>query len=217
MKRLIELAAQQPASASSSASPSPSFGLIKQKLGRMMVDCYAAESVVNMVAGLIDRGFEDYAVEAAISQGVRQRGAVADAPTRRCRSPAARATCASCPTSACCATPHQPDLRGHQRDPAPVHRAHRDERRRQPAQGAGRLAEGRVRRSDQGLRRARASTPSAAPRSRPASGGPRASGRCSTRPSPPRPRSSRAAPPTSPSPPTGCSASTARRSSARSS
>ena len=34
----------------------------------MVVDCYAAESAVNMVAGLVDQGYEDYAVEAAISK-----------------------------------------------------------------------------------------------------------------------------------------------------
>ncbi len=32
----------------------------------MVVDCYAAESAVNMVAALSDRGYEDYSVEAAI-------------------------------------------------------------------------------------------------------------------------------------------------------
>ena len=34
----------------------------------MVVDCYAAESVVNLVAGLVDQGYEDFAVEAAISK-----------------------------------------------------------------------------------------------------------------------------------------------------
>ena len=44
------------------------FGLIKQKIGNMVVDCYTAEAVVSMVAGTIDDGYEDYAVEAAISK-----------------------------------------------------------------------------------------------------------------------------------------------------
>ncbi|NBT59619.1 acyl-CoA dehydrogenase, partial [bacterium] len=44
------------------------FGLIKQKIGHMVVECYATESVVNLVAGLVDQGCEDYAVEAAISK-----------------------------------------------------------------------------------------------------------------------------------------------------
>ena len=51
----------------SSASRSE-FGLIKQKIGQMVVDCYATEAVVSMVAGLVDRGFEEYQVEAAISK-----------------------------------------------------------------------------------------------------------------------------------------------------
>ena len=34
----------------------------------MVVDCYASESVVSLVAGLVDQGYQDYAVEAAISK-----------------------------------------------------------------------------------------------------------------------------------------------------
>ena len=48
--------------------PIGSFGLIKQKVGQMVVDCYAAEAAVTMVAALSDRGYEDYSVEAAISK-----------------------------------------------------------------------------------------------------------------------------------------------------
>ena len=48
--------------------PIGSFGLIKQKIGHMVVDCYAAEAAVTMVAALSDRGYEDYSVEAAISK-----------------------------------------------------------------------------------------------------------------------------------------------------
>lgn len=33
-----------------------------------MITCYVAESMVNMVSGLIDQGYEDYAVEAAMSK-----------------------------------------------------------------------------------------------------------------------------------------------------
>jgi len=44
------------------------FGLIKQKVGQMVVDCYTAEATVNIVNGLIDGGHEEYAVEAAISK-----------------------------------------------------------------------------------------------------------------------------------------------------
>jgi alkylation response protein AidB-like acyl-CoA dehydrogenase len=49
-------------------------GLLRQKLARMAVDCFAAESVVNLVAGLSDRGFEDTAVEAAACRVLATEG-----------------------------------------------------------------------------------------------------------------------------------------------
>ena len=48
--------------------PIAEFGLVKQKIGHMVVECFAAESTVSMVAGLVDQGYKDYAVEAAISK-----------------------------------------------------------------------------------------------------------------------------------------------------
>jgi acyl-CoA dehydrogenase family protein 9 len=68
MKRLIELATQQARDRSQFGRPIASFGLVQQKLGQMVIDCYASESVVNLVAGLVDRGYQDTAVEAAISK-----------------------------------------------------------------------------------------------------------------------------------------------------
>jgi alkylation response protein AidB-like acyl-CoA dehydrogenase len=68
MKRLISLASKQAKERRQFGRPIAEFGLVKQKVGEMVVDCYAAESVVRMVAGLIDRGYQDYAVEAAISK-----------------------------------------------------------------------------------------------------------------------------------------------------
>jgi acyl-CoA dehydrogenase family member 9 len=44
------------------------FGLIKDKIGRMMVDIYAAESMLYLTTGLMDRGVEDYSVESAVSK-----------------------------------------------------------------------------------------------------------------------------------------------------
>lgn len=44
------------------------YGLIKQKIGHMVVDCYATESAVTLVAALSDGRHEDYAVEAAIAK-----------------------------------------------------------------------------------------------------------------------------------------------------
>ncbi|HET9934251.1 MAG TPA: acyl-CoA dehydrogenase family protein [Polyangiaceae bacterium] len=68
MKRLIRMAAQQAKGRVQFGKPISEFGLIKQKVGQMVVDCYATEAAVSMVAGLIDQGYEEYAVEAAISK-----------------------------------------------------------------------------------------------------------------------------------------------------
>ena len=68
MKTVIELATKQAKERQQFDRPIAEFGLVKQKLGHMVVECYATESVVTMVAGLVDQGYEDYAVEAAISK-----------------------------------------------------------------------------------------------------------------------------------------------------
>lgn len=68
MKKLIALSSVQAKERTQFGKPIAEYGLIKQKLGHMMVDTYASESVVSMVAGLMDQGYEDYAVEAAISK-----------------------------------------------------------------------------------------------------------------------------------------------------
>jgi alkylation response protein AidB-like acyl-CoA dehydrogenase len=44
------------------------FGMIKEKISDMTVDCFAAESAVWMVAHYIDSGYADYSTEAAISK-----------------------------------------------------------------------------------------------------------------------------------------------------
>jgi acyl-CoA dehydrogenase family protein 9 len=68
MKSLIEMTAKQCKERKQFGKPIAEYGLIKQKMGHMIVDCYATESLVNLVAGLIDQGHKDYAVEAAISK-----------------------------------------------------------------------------------------------------------------------------------------------------
>jgi len=68
MKKLISMASKQANERVQFGQKIAEYGLIKQKLGHMMVECYASESVVSMVAGLSDQGYEDYAVEAAISK-----------------------------------------------------------------------------------------------------------------------------------------------------
>ncbi len=68
MKKLIQLSSRQAKERHQFGRPIADFGMVKEKVGVMVVDCYASESVVSMVAGLIDQGYEDYAVEAAISK-----------------------------------------------------------------------------------------------------------------------------------------------------
>src|SRR5690606_15836906 len=67
-KRIIEMASQQAKERKQFGKPIADFGLIKQKVGQMVVDCYTTEATVSMVASLSDRRFDDYAIEAAISK-----------------------------------------------------------------------------------------------------------------------------------------------------
>jgi alkylation response protein AidB-like acyl-CoA dehydrogenase len=68
MKTLIALATQQAQARKQFASAIGEFGLVREKISQMTVDCFAAESVVWMVAHYIDSGVEDYSVEAAMSK-----------------------------------------------------------------------------------------------------------------------------------------------------
>jgi alkylation response protein AidB-like acyl-CoA dehydrogenase len=68
MKRLLEMSARQANERRQFGRSIGEYGLVKQKLGQMMVDCYVAESIVYLVAGWSDRGGVDYAVEAAIGK-----------------------------------------------------------------------------------------------------------------------------------------------------
>ncbi|MDH4282279.1 MAG: acyl-CoA dehydrogenase family protein, partial [Myxococcales bacterium] len=68
MKRLIRMATKQANERHTFGQPISSYGLIKKKVGEMVIDCYTAEAVVTMVGGLIDAGYKEYQVEAAISK-----------------------------------------------------------------------------------------------------------------------------------------------------
>jgi alkylation response protein AidB-like acyl-CoA dehydrogenase len=68
MKALIALATQQALARKQFGEPIANFGLIREKLAQMTVECFAAESVVWMVAHYIDSGLDDYSVEAAVSK-----------------------------------------------------------------------------------------------------------------------------------------------------
>jgi acyl-CoA dehydrogenase family protein 9 len=68
MKEVIGLAAVHARERKQFGRAIAEYELIQHKLGQMAMDCYAAESVVNLVAHLIDRQTQDFAVEAAISK-----------------------------------------------------------------------------------------------------------------------------------------------------
>jgi acyl-CoA dehydrogenase family member 9 len=68
MKALIAHATQQAQSRRQFDTPIAQFGLVREKIAQMTIDCFAAESVVWMVAHYIDSGDEDYSVEAAMSK-----------------------------------------------------------------------------------------------------------------------------------------------------
>lgn len=68
MKTLIRLATAQAKDRKQFDTPIAEFGLVREKIAQMTLDCFAAESTVWMVAHLIDSGCSDYSVEAAISK-----------------------------------------------------------------------------------------------------------------------------------------------------
>jgi acyl-CoA dehydrogenase family protein 9 len=68
IKKLIHLAAIQATERKQFGKSISEYGLIKQKIAQMTVDCFAAESVVGMVGHLIDSKSDDYSIEAAVSK-----------------------------------------------------------------------------------------------------------------------------------------------------
>lgn len=68
MKALIGLASNYALERTQFGRPIAEFGLVREKLAQMALDCFAAESTVWMVAHYVDSGFDDYSVEAAISK-----------------------------------------------------------------------------------------------------------------------------------------------------
>ncbi len=68
MKTMIRMAAAQARDRRQFGRPIAEFGLVREKIAQMTVDCFAAESTVWMVAHYIDSGYEDYSTEAAISK-----------------------------------------------------------------------------------------------------------------------------------------------------
>ena len=68
MKALIRKCVQQAQERRQFDRPIAEFGMVREKIAQMTVDCFAAESAVWMVAHYIDSGFDDYSTEAAITK-----------------------------------------------------------------------------------------------------------------------------------------------------
>ncbi len=68
MKSLIRLATAQAKERKQFGRPIAEFGLVREKIAQMTLECFAAESAVWMVAHYIDSGMDDYSIEAAISK-----------------------------------------------------------------------------------------------------------------------------------------------------
>jgi acyl-CoA dehydrogenase family protein 9 len=65
-KRLIKMAIERVNERKAFGRPIGEFGLIKDKIARMMTDVYALESMTYMTTGLIDAKVHDYSLESAI-------------------------------------------------------------------------------------------------------------------------------------------------------
>lgn len=68
MKALIKRSVAQAQERKQFDRPIAQFGLVREKIAQMTVECFAAESAVWMVAHYIDSGCSDYSVEAAITK-----------------------------------------------------------------------------------------------------------------------------------------------------
>ena len=67
-KRILQLAAQHANERKQFGRPIGSFGLVKDKIGRMATRLYASESLVYLVSATIDRGGVDYSLEGAATK-----------------------------------------------------------------------------------------------------------------------------------------------------
>ena len=68
MKTLIGLSTRQAKGRAQFGRAVAEYGLVREKIAQMTVDCFAAESAVWMVAHSIDSGHPDYSIEASISK-----------------------------------------------------------------------------------------------------------------------------------------------------
>jgi len=67
-KRLLRAVTEHATNRKQFGRPIGSFGLMKEKIGRISMNCYVTESLTYWVAGLIDRGATDYSLEGAATK-----------------------------------------------------------------------------------------------------------------------------------------------------
>jgi alkylation response protein AidB-like acyl-CoA dehydrogenase len=67
-KRILKLAIAHAAERKQFGRPIGSFGLVREKLGRMAMNCYVSESLCYLVSATIDRGGVDYSLEGAATK-----------------------------------------------------------------------------------------------------------------------------------------------------
>ncbi len=65
-KRLVKLAVERVQERKAFARPIGEFGLIKDKIARMVAETFALESMTYLTTGMVDANVEDYSVESAI-------------------------------------------------------------------------------------------------------------------------------------------------------
>jgi len=67
-RRIVAMSIERAKERKAFGRPIGSFGLIQDKIARMMVETYALESVVYLTTGLVDAGVKDYSLESAIAK-----------------------------------------------------------------------------------------------------------------------------------------------------
>src|SRR3990172_2123546 len=67
-RRIVAMSVERAQERKAFGRPIGSFGLIKDKIARMMVETYALESMVYLTTGLVDAGVSDYSLESAIAK-----------------------------------------------------------------------------------------------------------------------------------------------------
>ena len=115
--------------------PIGSFEMIQRKFAAAAVDCYASDAAWMLTASMVDRGGVDFSLETACCKIFASELACRTAQ-RRAADRRRHRLLQGVPVRAVGARlAHQPDLRGHQRDPARAHRALGAAAARRAAQG----------------------------------------------------------------------------------